>query len=101
MKKYAVNSLEYWNSRFETSDWEDSSGREQSEYFAKTAMGMIPEWLIRDAAKYEYSLCDLGCAEGDAIPFLKECFPASEIVGADFAEKQLKRRAININLPNL
>ena len=91
MKKYAVNSLEYWNSRFETSDWEDSSGREQSEYFAKTAMGMIPEWLIRDAAKHEYSLCDLGCAEGDAIPFLKERFPASEIVGADFAEKAIEK----------
>lgn len=91
MKEYAINSPEYWNSRFETNDWEEAKGKEQSGYFAKTAMAMLPEWFIRDAAKYEYSICDLGCAEGDAIPFLKKSFPSSEIVGADISEKAIEK----------
>lgn len=89
--KFAINSIEYWNARFETNDWEESKGIEQSMYFAKIAMEMIPEWFTREVEKYEYSVCDLGCAEGDAIPFLKDKFVSSEIIGIDVAEKAIEK----------
>lgn len=91
LEEHIMNSREYWDSRFETNDWAEAKGKEQSQYFAKTAMELLPEWLTRDAAKYEYSVCDLGCAEGDAVPFLKEHFPNSKIVGTDISEKAVEK----------
>ncbi len=84
-----MNSKEYWNNRF-TTDWQDFSGNEQTEYFATILGEMLPEWLIHEVNQNAYAICDLGCAEGDALPIYKKYFVTSEIYGEDFSEKAIK-----------
>lgn len=83
--KYTINSKEYWNYRFKE-DWELAKGIEQTTYFAKLACKLFPDWLIKDICKNSYEICDLGCAEGDALPILKKTFPMCKVCGEDFSE---------------
>lgn len=84
-----VNSLEYWEKRFST-DWKDFSGKEQTEYFATILGDMLPEWFIHEVKHHKYSICDIGCAEGDSLKIHKRTFITSEIAGEDFSEKAIE-----------
>jgi O-antigen biosynthesis protein len=85
-----VNSKEYWNYRFQH-DWELNMGREQTKFFANLALNHLPEWIKADIKNNKLSICDAGCADGDAVPlFLKE-FPDSKIIGVDFSEEAIQR----------
>lgn len=85
---YTINSKEYWNDRF-IEDWESSNGVEQTKYFAELTCSLLPEWLIKDICRNSYEVCDLGCAEGDALPILQKVFPMSKIMGEDFSDKAI------------
>ena len=85
MSNYNINSENYWDHRFQT-DWESNQGREQTKFFANVAMEHLPEWLFRDINNNKFSICDVGCAEGDAVPILNNKFFMSEITGIDFSE---------------
>lgn len=86
-----INSKKYWEERFKTEDWEDASGDKQTVYFAQLAAQLIPEWFKKKVAEKQYDICDLGCAEGDAAPSLKQIFPKSHIKGIDISESAIKR----------
>ena len=85
-----INSKEYWDNRFMT-DWKDFSGDEQTKFFATILGEMLPEWLIHEVNHNAYKICDLGCAEGDALPIYRRFFATSEICGEDFSEKAVEK----------
>ncbi len=81
----AVNSAGYWDGRFQ-SDWDERGGPEQTRFFARLAMRMLPDWLREDLASDGSSILDFGCAEGDAVAVIAEAFPAATVTGSDFSQ---------------
>lgn len=88
VNKFDINSKDYWDVRFEN-DWESNSGREQTKFFANIAVENIPNWLLSDINNNRLNICDVGCAEGDAVPVLGNKFFKSEIIGLDFSEQAI------------
>lgn len=86
----AVNSPPYWDRRFE-SDWESCGGREQTRWFAKLALANLDPSIADDIRRSESSICDWGCALGDAVEVLGSAFPQSKITGIDVSMVALQR----------
>lgn len=84
-----VNSVEYWNRRFET-DWNEFGGDNQTIFFANTLCNMLPQWFVDELRQNKYTVCDLGCADGDALPIWNDIFKGCSIYGEDFAESAIK-----------
>lgn len=84
-----VNSNSYWNQRF-NSDWEDNQGRQQTQFFARMAMQLMPEWLSRDIRREQMTICDWGCAEGDATDVFASHY-STPVTGVDFAQPGIER----------
>lgn len=84
-----INSQAYWNNRFDT-DWHEFSGDEQTTYFATILNQMLPEWLIHEINESRETICDLGCAEGDALKIYKQIFQTSDILGEDFSQSAIQ-----------
>jgi glycosyltransferase involved in cell wall biosynthesis len=80
----AINAPEYWNRRFEE-DWEERGGPDQTVFFARLAVQALPDFLAAEIRRDRLSIYDFGCALGDALPVLRESFPASAIAGGDVA----------------
>jgi len=78
----AINSPDYWNRRFAV-DWTERGGGEQTAFFARLAIEMLPDWFWRDANDKALSLMDVGCALGEALPGLKARMPESALSGVD------------------
>ncbi len=85
-----INSKEYWEERFSSQDWEDMDVRAQTRYFAQLAIRMLPDWLKRDIAETGGTLCDVGCAEGDAAGVWHQAFPLLQITGADVSPSAVR-----------
>ncbi len=83
-----VNSVEYWNQRFET-DWSECGGNGQTIFFANTLCNMIPDWFVDELKENKYSMCDLGCADGDAVPIWSNFFGLTDVCGEDFSENAI------------
>lgn len=90
-----VNEQGYWENRFASKDWEQNNGREQTKYFGALLLEHLPRWLKSEWAQKAYSICDMGCAEGDCAGLLAQQFPCSEIFGADFSRSALDLGRIN------
>lgn len=82
---FKMNSQDYWDARFKT-DWNDFGGDQQTAFFAETLNAMLPDWIIHETNENAYSVCDLGCAEGDALKIYKQVFMTSQISGEDFSK---------------
>jgi SAM-dependent methyltransferase len=79
-----VNSVEYWNSRFDN-DWEVAGGRAQSRFFAALALRMMPAWLKIAIRQRALSVCDWGCGLGDGTDVLASAL-ATDVTGVDFSD---------------
>ncbi|WP_285396532.1 methyltransferase domain-containing protein [Lysinibacillus sp. fls2-241-R2A-57] len=90
MNEHKINSMEYWDDRFET-NWESFLGREQTVFFLKLLLENLPEWLLNGIEEQQYSLCDAGCAEGDGTQLLANSFPHSKILGVDFSIEAINK----------
>lgn len=88
-----INSKEYWDSRFEN-DWESYDGNKQTQFFAKLLCELLPEWLIEEINANAYSICDIGCAEGDSLECLSKVFYRSQISGEDFSDKAIAKAGL-------
>lgn len=84
-----LNSKEYWENRFKT-DWELCSGSQQTTFFAKLACGMLPQWFVRKIREENYTICDIGCALGDAVEVLSQ-FLNVEVCGMDISFDAVKK----------
>lgn len=83
-----INSEEYWNNRF-LNDWNKYSGEEQTAFFAKITCELLPEWLIKAIRLNKYTICDMGCACGEAVNILAQ-FLNTEVCGMDFSEAAIE-----------
>ncbi len=84
-----VNSKDYWNMRFDT-NWEEYAGSQQTEFFAKIACDMFPEWFIRNVKQEQYTFCDIGCALGNGVDIISK-FLGIRVTGIDFSEEAIKK----------
>lgn len=84
----AINSKKYWDMRFNT-DWEEYSGSEQTNFFAKLAFDMIPEWFKRKLRQEKYSICDMGCALGEGTYYLSKHLGIS-VDGKDVSDEAVQ-----------
>lgn len=84
-----INSPDYWNRRFAV-DWTERGGAEQTAFFARLAIEMLPDWFWRDANDKALSLLDVGCALGEALPGLKARLPESALAGADVSDVAIR-----------
>ena len=84
-----INSSGYWDRRF-AGDWEHFSGREQTAFFARVAVGAMPQWLIHEIRKDRLSVCDWGCAEGDGVDVLTTHLGVP-VVGVDFSSAAIEK----------
>lgn len=70
-----VNSKEYWDERFVSGDWDHYDGDLQSAFFSQIALDAFPAWLDRELARHEWTVFDVGCAEGGGTATLARRFP--------------------------
>lgn len=80
-----INSKEYWNKRFENKNWKLYNGPEQTAYFTQLFLNKAPQWLIRHIRKNNFTIMDIGCAEGDGTNILSSVWPG-QVCGGDFSE---------------
>ncbi|WP_431029110.1 methyltransferase domain-containing protein [Lysinibacillus sp. LZ02] len=92
--KFEVNSKEYWDVRF-ANDWESNRGREQTKFFADLAVNHLPDWLVKNINSNRFNICDVGCAEGDAVPVLNNKFYKSDVLGIDFSDEAIEKAKLN------
>jgi hypothetical protein len=90
MTDFEVNSADYWESRFER-DWAQTQGCEQTSYFARILLDHLPSWLEDEIRTNGLSLCDWGCAEGEAVEAFRTHFPQSRIRGIERSHNALRK----------
>jgi len=76
-----VNSKEYWDARFSSEDWGKKGGQIQTESHAKNYVQHL-----NIANDFTGSICDFGCAEGNAFPVYANHFPSAQLLGVDFSK---------------
>ena len=79
-----VNTQSYWNRRFQ-GDWMLNEGEEQTLFFARLAVRLMPQWLKSDICARNLSICDFGCANGQASNYLESEFGVP-VYGTDFSD---------------
>lgn len=86
-----VNSKEYWEERFASGNWECYDGDLQSVFFSQVAIEAFPVWLNQELSRHEWTIFDVGCAEGGGTATLARHFPSCHTVGIDLSEAAVKR----------
>ncbi len=88
-----INTEEYWDNRF-LMDWEAMQGKEQTEFFAYIALELLPDWLKNEIKSEKLTICDFGCALGEAVSVLHTQFQ-TEVSGMDFSESAIEKAKEN------
>lgn len=83
-----MNSEQYWDNRFST-NWKEYDGEGQTAFFAQLMCQMFPQWFVRKIRENKYTICDMGCALGDAVDVLTKYLNV-DVDGADFSETAIK-----------
>ncbi len=86
-----INTVEYWENRFKSKDWQKFDGENQTKFFATLMIDNIPQDIKIDIKNNKYSILDFGCACGQLCNEIKESFPNSEITGIDFSSEAINR----------
>lgn len=81
-----INTIYYWNSRFETGDWEVKGGRIQTRNFASSQVKRFK--ISKD---FEGTILDFGCGLGDAIPIYKKAYHKAGLIGIDISDEAIKK----------
>lgn len=84
-----INSPDYWNQRFAL-DWTARGGAQQTSFFARVAIAMLPDFFWDDARKNALSFVDVGCALGEALPDFRERLPKSKLTGVDVSKVAIR-----------
>lgn len=78
-----INTMEYWDNRFE-SNWELMQGSQQTTFFANIAIQLMPNWLKNQIQEEKLTICDFGCAKGQAVDYMHNFFE-TDVIGVDFS----------------
>ncbi len=85
-----INTRSYWNARFSSKDWENNQGKQRTLFFGQLAIDNIPSWLKVYIESKNLSICDFGCALGQATKLLTTTFPNNDVTGQDISELGIK-----------
>lgn len=91
MNDSMINSSAYWEDHFSKQDWNLNNGPEQSTAFAQVAYNLMPDFFKHELQTAQWTVVDLGCAEGDGTAFLAERFPSCHFCGIDFSESAIQQ----------
>ena len=83
--EYKINSLEYWQWRFNT-NWIELNGIDQSNYFAKILIDKVVPTVLYESR----SMLDFGCALGQLCNKWQRHTKITDIVGYDISEVACK-----------
>ena len=86
----ALARLALQDQRFAEADWAEKGGPQQTRFFADLALSLIPPAVASEIQAGRLSVCDWGCAEGDAVAALAEAWRVA-VTGADFAASAIQR----------
>ena len=89
--KDTINSVRYWDQRFQSGDWEEELGRNQSRFFGQLALENLPQWLKDQIISNELTVCDWGCALGDGADALASVFGKKQVSGVDFSKEAVAK----------
>ena len=81
-----INSKEYWDKRFASGDWKEMGGNNQTQYFYNLLLDNLPEKIKNSFNKKDFTICDVGCAEGDGTKVLQDKFINSKVFGVDISD---------------
>lgn len=90
---YPINSVDYWEDRFASGDWNANQGKKQTAYFYRLLMNMMPQWAKNDIAQNNYDIVDLGCAEGQGLPIVAAEL-GTNITGVDFSDHAIQNASV-------
>lgn len=85
-----INDRHYWDGRF-AEDWDSCGGPQQSEFFARVAIQLLPQWFRDRLAAKNLTICDWGCAEGSGTAVLQRELRPGQITGIDFSTVAIER----------
>lgn len=80
-----INTLDYWDGRFGSGDWEINRGFFQTRAFAESQVSHLS--LPKN---FSGSLCDFGCGAGDAFPVYRATYPFAKLIGVDFSGEAIR-----------
>lgn len=86
-----INSKSYWDDRFSSGDWQNKGGNAQTEYFYTLLYDLLPKSFVSELQSRHdaYSICDVGCAEGDGTNYLSERFTNAKLTGVDISNEAI------------
>lgn len=80
-----INTLDYWNDRFGSGDWDRKGGFSQTRMFAEA---QLP--LLQISPATTGTVCDFGCGAGDSIPIYRTAWPDASLMGVDFSSAAIE-----------
>jgi glycosyltransferase involved in cell wall biosynthesis len=86
----ATSSADYWESRFETGDWDAHGGPAQTRFFTRLALAAAPAAIVDDLRARRATVCDFGCAEGEGTALLAARWGVP-VTGVDAAAAAIAR----------
>lgn len=86
-----INSKDWWEGYFKENSWKMNNGDEQSTFFMKILLENLSPELKQEILDNKYSICDMGCAEGDGTSLLKETFVENVICGVDISTTAIQQ----------
>jgi len=84
-KAVNYNSVEYWNERFTSGEWEGKGGRYQTRNFAESQIN-----LYGLSSDFNGTILDFGCGLGDSMPVYATYFPDAKLLGVDFSSEAIR-----------
>ena len=84
-----INSRSFWDAKFRDA-WDANSGPRYTRAYATAFFRFLPQWL-RSRLDNPCSVCDWGCAEGDAVDFLQDRLSSASVTGVDFSPEAIQK----------
>lgn len=84
-----VNSPDYWDQRFQ-GDWASNDGGQYTRAYAELCLEYLPDSFQSEMRRSNMSICDWGCAEGEAASYFSQMFPGSPVCGVDVSPKAVE-----------
>ncbi|HOD94258.1 MAG TPA: glycosyltransferase [Candidatus Hydrogenedentes bacterium] len=77
-----INSPEYWDQRFQQ-DWSANGGESYTRAYGELLKEHLPGFFFQEMCREQMTVCDWGCAEGEAVAYLSQLYPELDISGVD------------------
>ena len=87
--KTIINSHDFCEQKFFSGQWRAKKVHSYTQIYAKCLLDHLPEWIAKDIKKQHLSVCDWGCAEGQAVKVYSEYFPDNKICGVDVSKSAI------------